>query len=343
MMEVLVAHPGTQHSHRLAAQLHRHRALHRFWTGFALAEDRRLSRLAISMLPRTIRQRFDNRLVIGIPRSRLRSLPLLDLRALWRYRNGTTEQLLLHERNLRFQEAIPSREIERATAIVGFDTSSWILIERARDIGRPIVLDRSICHPLTQQEAFSVARRRFPDWSDQFTGREAVVLECEAMEHMMAARIIVASGYARKSLIDHGVSPDKIRVNPYGVDLEGFHPSASARANRPLRFIFVGSVSARKGVPLLLQAWTALSPEDAELWCVGPISDSVRSLVRPVAGLKLLGKRSHAQLPDLLRECDVLVLPSYSEGFGLVLLEAMACGLPVITTSATAGPDLIEN
>jgi glycosyltransferase involved in cell wall biosynthesis len=48
-------------------------------------------------------------------------------------------------------------------------------------------------------------------------------------------------------------------------------------------------------------------------------------------------------LPELLRQCDVLVFPSYCEGFALVLLEALASGMPIITTEATAGPDLIED
>jgi starch synthase len=56
----------------------------------------------------------------------------------------------------------------------------------------------------------------------------------------------------------------------------------------------------------------------------------------------VLGKCPFEDLPELLRKCDVLVFPSYCEGFALVLLEALASGMPIITTDATAGPDLID-
>jgi starch synthase len=98
-----------------------------------------------------------------------------------------------------------------------------------------------------------------------------------------------------------------------------------------------------KGVPLLLEAWQALGEEGSELWLAGSITDRERSLIPPLPGLKILGKRPHSELPDLLRQCDVLVFPSYSDGFGLVLLEALASGLPIITTEASGGPDVIRD
>jgi glycosyltransferase involved in cell wall biosynthesis len=57
--------------------------------------------------------------------------------------------------------------------------------------------------------------------------------------------------------------------------------------------------------------------------------------------LQILGAVAHQRLPEILRGCDVFILPSYYEGFAIVILEAMASGLAVITTTATAGPDII--
>jgi glycosyltransferase involved in cell wall biosynthesis len=79
------------------------------------------------------------------------------------------------------------------------------------------------------------------------------------------------------------------------------------------------------------------------LWLVGPVAPEVRPQIPDLPGLKVLGKRPHRDLPDIIRSCDLLVFPSYFEGFGLVILEAMACGVPVIATDATVGPDLIED
>jgi glycosyltransferase involved in cell wall biosynthesis len=76
---------------------------------------------------------------------------------------------------------------------------------------------------------------------------------------------------------------------------------------------------------------------------VGSLHGRHRRLVPALPRFKVIGKVAHAAIPHLLSQCDVLVLPSYFEGFGAVLLEAMACGLPVIASDASAAPDLITN
>jgi glycosyltransferase involved in cell wall biosynthesis len=131
-------------------------------------------------------------------------------------------------------------------------------------------------------------------------------------------------------------------VIPYGVDTAAFRPRVrTADAKRPLRFLFVGLVNARKGIPLLLESWREVAKTGAELWLVGPVSDEVRALIPDLPGLRVLGRRPHGELPGLFAECDVFVFPSFFEGFALVLLEAMASGLPIVATDATAAPDLI--
>jgi alpha-maltose-1-phosphate synthase len=167
------------------------------------------------------------------------------------------------------------------------------------------------------------------------------LLESQTYEHAQADLVVAASSFTRDTLIANGVAPDKIRVNPYGVDLDRLQPSMKSDSPRPLRFIFVGGLTARKGIPVLLSAWKKLQPKAAELWLVGEVSANVRHLIPELPGLKILGRKSRSELPELLRSCDVFVLPSYFEGFGLVLLEAMASGLPIIATEATAAPDLI--
>src|SRR5205085_12517328 len=98
-----------------------------------------------------------------------------------------------------------------------------------------------------------------------------------------------------------------------------------------------------KGIPLLIEAWKALALKGSELWLVGPIGERERKLIPELPGLCVKGKYPFEELPDLMRQCDVLVFPSYCDGFALVLLEALASGMPIISTEATAAPDLIED
>ena len=92
---------------------------------------------------------------------------------------------------------------------------------------------------------------------------------------------ISAGRFTRDTLVAHGVSSDKIRIIPHGVNSERFSV-APPRRNRPFRFVFVGSISSRKGVPVLLDAWRRLTRADAELWLVADVAgvlDANRNLI----------------------------------------------------------------
>jgi starch synthase len=340
---ILLAHPGTQYSYQVAKQLFRFGSLYEFWTGFALPSDRWSTRLLQACLPRAWRKRLANRVIAGLPGKHLRTMPLVELKAIHQLRRGGLRQKVLHQRNKVFQQLLPFSAIKNASAIIGFDTSSWIIADKARKLGKPFFLDQSIAHPLVNQATSELVANRFPEWSTTIERKLPEVLACENREHALATRIVVASSYTKQTLISQGVPAEKIVINSYGVDLELFHPPAIKRSGRPLRFLFLGLVSARKGVPLLVEAWRSLAPRDSELWLVGPITARERALIPDLPGLKVLGKYPFKDLPALLRQCDVLVFPSYCEGFALVLLEALASGMPIITTEATAGPDLIQD
>jgi len=338
-MRALLAHPGTQYSAQLARQLYRHNSLYRFWTSFALAQHSPVDRV-LSILPRPPKW-LGNRSIAGVPSEKIRIVPHLELAALLRQKFGTEMQIALHDRNERFQRAIPQNELECSDVVIGFDTSSNILIDRAAAIERPFVLDQTIAHPRSKNRVYDSIRRQFPNWSADLEVRADAVSAAESAEHAKATRIVVASSFTKATLIEHGVSADKIALNPYGVDLARFAIRSRPDEKRPFRFLFAGLVSARKGIPLLHEAWKTLAAKNAELWIVGPVSPTAPSAWLDGAGTKFLGKVSNAELADIMAESDVFVFPSYFEGFALVLLEAMASGLPVITTTATAGPDIV--
>ncbi len=340
---VLLAHPGTQYSHQLARQLARHDSLYQFWTGFALPADGLAGHLFSDYLPAGWRRKMANRVIRGVPARALRTMPLIEWKALKRLRDGQSPQQVFHQRNQIFQQKIPTDSLRKSSAVIGFDTSSWLLAERAGEAGKPFFLDQSISHPLTNQSIMQRVGQRYPAWQAEIEERLPEVLECERREHALAKKIVVASSFSQSTLVSQGVSQDKILINPYGVDLELFHPPAQPRERRPLRFLFLGLISARKGIPLLLEAWERMRLQNAELLLVGPVSERERALIPDLPGLKMLGKHPHQELPNLLRQCDVLVFPSYCEGFAMVILEALASGMPVITTEATAGPDLIQD
>lgn len=342
--KILLTNPGLQYAHQLARQLARQDSLYEFWTGFALSADGWYTQALQHCLPQRWRKKIANRILTGIGARHLRSTPALEWKALKRINQGGSPQKVFHERNRVFQEKIPDSSLRKASALIGFDTASWLLADRAGKLDKPFFLDQSISHPLANQEIMRGVAQRFPQWGETIEERLPQVLACEHQEYQLSTRIVAASSFTKKTLMSYGIAADKIIINPYGVDLQAFYPpESSGTRQRPLRFLFLGLISARKGVPLILEAWRKLALKDAELWLVGPLTESVRALIPELPGLKVMGKFHRQDLPNLLRQCDVLAFPSYCEGFGLVLLEALASGMPIITTDATAGPDLIQD
>jgi glycosyltransferase involved in cell wall biosynthesis len=119
--------------------------------------------------------------------------------------------------------------------------------------------------------------------------------------------------------------------------------SDSQLATSPLRFIYAGQSSIRKGTPVLLEAWEKAQLRDAELTLVGSWQLTVDRLKQLPRGVYFIGPVGPEKLRELYRESDVFVFPSFFEGFGLVILEAMACGLPVIASDRSAGPDVLDD
>lgn len=335
----LLAHPGTQYSYQLAMQLQRTGRLSSFHTSIALRNG--IARaLGFTALPRFLVRKIANRRLDSIDSQRLVLHPVPELVSLYRsWREGVLSEANLYERNAKFQAAIPNAAIENSDVVIGFDTSSWILAERCRRAGVPFVLDQSIGHPDSKVAVEKLIRDAFPQWSRDFGARLSEIRKAEQIEHDTADLVVAASSFTVRTLVENGVDADKIRINRYGVDIGCFFP-APPNGNRPFRFIFLGAISARKGVPLLLEAWRRLAPRSAELWLVGPVTVDVRQLIPELPGLRIVGPVAHTEVANILRQCDVMVFPSYFEGFGLVVLEAMACGLPVIASDATIAPDV---
>lgn len=347
-MKVLLAHPGTQHAARLARELDCRGLLGEFWTGLALTENGPAARLAAGLRGFGPFRGLSNRILRGVPAARLHRLPFNELRALFLLRCGPDSLRVLHERNERFQDAIPDASLRACDALIAFDTSAWRLAERALQVKHPLYLDRTIAHPAAFMRIEAELHREYPDWCPAPVPRPDYLTFAEAEEHRLAHKIVVGGSFARNTLLAEGIAAEKIVVNSYGVDWSHFSPPAGAgagRASRPTRFLFLGSMLARKGVPLLLTAWRALGAQrgEAELWLAGPCGDRERRLIPALPGLRLLDPVPHADVPGLLARSDVLVLPSYFEGFGLVLLEALAAGLPFIATPHTGAADLPDD
>jgi glycosyltransferase involved in cell wall biosynthesis len=159
----------------------------------------------------------------------------------------------------------------------------------------------------------------------------------------------VPSAHVRDTYVDSGVDPDRIVVVPNGVDLETFSPAGPSMPidGSGVRLLFVGGLIDRKGPDLLVAAFLDAFAGRTDVTLV--IKDFGADGIYPKADRRKLREYSEsgqlprivylhrdmpvAELASLYRTCDVLVHPYRGEGFGMPVLEAMACGLPVIVTA----------
>jgi glycosyltransferase involved in cell wall biosynthesis len=157
--------------------------------------------------------------------------------------------------------------------------------------------------------------------------------------------VFTPSEFVRKKILKH-LKDTNVIVTPNGVDTTRFHPQACQLTYKlPQRYIlFVGSLQPRKNIPGLLNAWRAIQDDFKDTWLV-----IVGEAGQVFQGIKFVEeKRIHFMkyvndddLPGIYAQADLLVLPSYDEGFGLPVIEAMACGTPVIVSDGGALPEVV--
>lgn len=161
---------------------------------------------------------------------------------------------------------------------------------------------------------------------------------------MAASSVVVAISRFMQDLVtaDLGVtSPVRLIYN--GIDERQFVPAASRPSATRFRVLFCGNLNRRKRAELLVPLANALG-ESFEVHYTAGLSGKARGrdpLGPTAAGMRSLGRVSHANMPAVYQAMDVLLMPSVREGFGLCVAEAMACGLPIVACGESATPELV--
>lgn len=222
---------------------------------------------------------------------------------------------------------------------VALETAEW-----ARRHGVPVVVDS----PTGDARHFSDANEREARrWlGEPFRGHPSPALVRRSVREYRAADAVrVASTFSRASMLARGEAPERVHIVPYPIDVTRFVPPAAPRTtDGPLRVCYVGTITLGKGFQYLLEAVRTAGPQDVAVELVGG-TDSRGSrmlLERLRDGLAVSAHPLHDPVAAYQR-AELFVLPTLHDGWGFVVAEAMACGLPALVTDACGAADLVEH
>ncbi|ACU59859.1 glycosyltransferase family 4 protein [Chitinophaga pinensis] len=233
----------------------------------------------------------------------------------------------------------------KANAVYAYEDGAMLSFREADRLGLKRLYDLPIGYWRASQRLLSQELERWPAWKNTISSLSASQkkLDRKDEELQLADRIFVASSFTAKTLKDYPGQLAQIDVIPYGFPAVSATRDYDKISGRPLKILFVGGLSQRKGIADLFAAADKLG-NAVELTIVGKkMSDNCPALDKELAKHTYIPSLAHADILKLMRTQDVFIFPSLFEGFGLVITEAMSQGTPVITTDRTAGPDLITD
>jgi len=349
--KVVVVHRGARDGYQVARALSEAGMLECLITDLYWPADRAWARGLARFLPASVRQMLMARYAARLPSRNVRfALPSGPISfALDKLPRVGFEQ---RRRAQRWNDAELGRQAGQRAKTSGAQLLSYSYygFHAFSHDEKPGMLFQVHPHPASVRRILARELADHPDCSASLEKEWELSLPTEDFDRLtsesrMAAHILCASSFTRQTLIENGAPAERIDVIPYGVDLKRFAPlkrTSGTDGKGPLRLLFVGTINQRKGIKYLLEALRLLKTKQVELTVCGRVVDDL-SLFKPFGSQVVVRPSvSIAELVEAYQAADVFAFPSLAEGFGQVLLEALASGLPLLSTTHTAAPDLID-
>lgn len=249
---------------------------------------------------------------------------------------GTVRTCALHDH-------LVARRVEKLSNAIDI-IHTWPLgaletLKVAQRLGIPTVLERPNAHT---RFAYEVVQRECERLEvvlpqDHEHAYKPDVLLKEEEEYRRAFRLLCPSEFTVKTFVDEGVPRERLARHTYGFDEKRYFPTTRDRS-RKFTMLFVGVCAVRKGVHFALEAWLRSPAHRTGTFLIA--GEFLPQYAQKLAGMlshpsvRVLGHRN--DVPELMRNSDVLILPSIEEGFGLVCTEAMGSGcVPVVSDACT--------
>lgn len=322
---------GISRSFYLASQLDRRELLHKFYSPFYSQKFPFLSR--ILRRPQDKPKIDLNKVVIDV------KIPLID-----KFIEKTFIGALL-DLDKRFIlgemfDKFVSRQIDNLSDIVIAESNlSLHTFRKAKELGLTTILDRTNSHIEYQT---NLLKEEYLKLGLNFDFNSENVVRKGIEEYKVADYICVLSSFVKRTFLERNIPEGKLFLIPSGVDLTLFRKVD--KEDKVFRIIYCGLSCVKKGLHYLLEAFHDLKLKNSELWLIGGISKEIKPFFKKYEGnYKALGYIQPHDLYKYYSQGSVFVLPSLEEGMAKVIMEAMACGLPVIATVNSGAEDILRD
>jgi glycosyltransferase involved in cell wall biosynthesis len=334
-VKVLVCHPTRQYAPELARALADANSLEAFLT---LLPDERSFRWLPTPVRKALPTAIARNAMPHLPKNRVHTLlgPLLIYKAAQYVKRGEGMGDLLAWTLFDLWAARYVKR-RRPDVVVGYEMYAVATFKAAKSVGAKCILDAAAFYYGEQDRALFPEEHKFSRAAIRLRWRKRTELD-------LADLIVCCSELARQSYLAAGVSGGRIVVSSLGVDVDLFRPDGAANRTGPTKFVFVGTASRRKGFDVLLEAFRMTSGAfpSAELHVIGDPESASLFMGHASDKIVIHGKLSHDELARLLCVMDCLVLPSRIESFGMVVVEALAAGIPAIVTPNVGAAEIIK-
>ena len=350
-MKIIVAHPGQQHSYRLASAVKKQDALLAYMTTYYAKANKRAM--------------FDNKSELATRAAKRRCEALADEDVVVRDKLlfFMVAFLLRYDRSKKLYRAFNDllsnhfgKKVARyairhgADAVVMYDTSSLkcfeILEKKAPHILR--IQDVAAINRVYMKEVYAADMERSPAYADTLMKERGFLFQEKNLarwkkEIELSQFFLAPSEIVKRSLTFSGAKEEQIFLCPYGANLKASDAAPAREGDGRLNILYVGNVTQMKGIFYLLDAVMELPEDEFSLTVVGMYhaEDPVWAPYRD--RIHFAGYVLHEKVADYYARSDVFVFPSLGDSFGLSVLEAMKLGLPVICSDHAGSADAIRD
>ena len=343
-MKITVSHSGKQHAYRHAQSVQQLGCLHRFVTSTYYRRDCWPDRI-VSTVPKLGRA-LQKRTLQGLDSSKVIRNLRFEIPELWQriiLKNGSAAERAMFQRDARFDRWVAKRYAGQSDLLWGFQGSCLESLKAAKAAGQLAVCEFATAHVTAAIRILSAEIEKHPEWAGTISNLNFPDWYRERLEQepLEADFCIAASTFTKESLQEVGVAEKKICTLPLASDVDQF-AFAQRKNSGPLKVLFVGGIGQRKGIKYLLQAIKKLNSPSIQLQLLGPMPADETPLKKWSKWFDYLGQTDQNGVVKKMQQADLLVLPSVFEGFGLVIVEAMATGMPVIASTHSCGPEVIR-